>query len=421
MYIKFSRPYHTGKEIEYMKDIFDNHLIESGDGKYTKLVSEFIEKRYGTAKALLTTSCTTALEFAIRLSNLLPGDEVIVPSFTFSSTVNAILLSQGLKVVFADVTEDTLNIDSKDVKKKITKNTKAIMVVHYAGVACDMDAIMKLAKKHKLIVIEDAAQAIESEYKGKPLGTIGDFGCLSFHETKNITCGEGGALLINNHNEKTIQQAEIMREKGTNRSLFLQGIVDKYTWVDIGSSYLPSDMLAAYLYAQLEAVEKITKMRLKVYAFYKKMTASYVEKELITIPHIPSFAKHNAHIFYMLCRSNAERNTILGYLRKEGVGATFHYIPLHSAPQGQKLGYKAEDLPVTEDISGRLLRLPLYPDMTKEELKYIQEKVKEAFALLEDTMETKKDKDFEQHNVPFVSHVVQQVSSFIHLTKRLSA
>ena len=335
MKVKFFKPYITGNEIKYIHDIIKNGKDMSGDGEYTQKVHAWLEKRYKVPKVLLTTSGTTALEMAVRLLNLKAGDEVIVPSFTFSSTANAILMQNGLKAVFADVDANTLNIDPNDIKRNITKHTKALLIVHYAGVACDMDAIMKIAREHKLKVVEDAAQAIESTYKRKQLGTFGDFGCLSFHDTKNITCGEGGALFINTKNVKIIEQAEIIREKGTNRSKFFRGLVDKYTWMDVGSSYLPSDLLAAYLYAQLEKIDKITSLRKKAYNYYLQKLSPFAKKAHIQLPIIPKDAKHNAHIFYILLPTAKKRDDVLTSLRKAGIGASFHYIPLHSSPQGK--------------------------------------------------------------------------------------
>src|SRR3989344_1736797 len=382
MLIKFFKPYISGNELKYIKDLFDNRLDLSGDGKYTKMAQEFLEKKYHVNKVFLTTSGTTALELAVRVLDLKPGDEVIVPSFTFSSTVNAILFSYGVKVVFTEIQKDTLNIDPKDIKRKLNKNTKAIMVVHYAGVACDMDRIMKTAKESNLKVIEDAAQAIESKYKNKYLGTIGDFGCLSFHDTKNATCGEGGALYINTDDKKIIEKAEIIREKGTNRTKFFRGEVDKYTWVDVGSSILPSDILAAFLLAQLESIDEITKKRLKAYNYYKKLLSKYEKHKIFRIPKIPKYAIHNGHIFYVIFSSEKDRNFTMDFLRKNGVQATFHYIPLHSAPQGIRLGYKASDLKITENVSKCVMRFPLYADMAKEEIKYVAKVFEEAMKKL---------------------------------------
>lgn len=377
MYIKFFKPYITKNEIKYIADIIDNNLVISGDGKYTKKINDFLENRYGIKKVLLTTSGTTALEMALKLINLKEGDEVIVPSFTFSSTVNAILLNKGA-VKFAEIEERTLNIDPLDIKKKITKKTKAIVVVHYAGVSCDMNAIMDLAKKNNLKVIEDAAQGINARFKEKYLGTIGDFGCLSFHETKNIVSGEGGALFINKEDKKIFEKAEILREKGTNRSKFFRGEIDKYTWVDVGSSYLPSDLLSAFLYAQLEKVNEITKMRKKIYDFYTEEFSELEKEGILKLPYIPPYATHNAHIFYIVLNNVKSRDFILDYLNKEKVKATFHYMPLHSSPQGEKLGYKRGDFPITERISENLIRLPIYAGMTKEETNFVAKILKRA-------------------------------------------
>lgn len=371
MKVPFNKPYLTGNEIKYITDIFKNSLDTAGDGKYTKLVHAWFEKKYKVKKALLTTSGTTALEMAIKLSDLKNGDEVIAPSFTFSSTINAILIENGVKVRFVDIDPVTLNIDPKEIKKAINKRTKVIMLVHYAGAACNMDEIMKIARKHKLIVIEDAAQAIESTYKGKQLGTIGDFGCLSFHGTKNIISGEGGVLFINKNKKKIIERAEIIREKGTNRSKFLRGVIDKYTWVDVGGSFLPSDILAAVLYAQLEEVKKIIGMRVKAYNYYLKRLASLEKQGLLRLPHYPKGVKHNGHIFYILLNDKKTRDFIMSELRKMDIGASSHYVPLHSAPQGIKMGNKKSDLPVTNSVGDTLLRLPVYSGITINQQDYV--------------------------------------------------
>ncbi len=376
MKVNFYKPLITGNELTYIADIIENNKAMLGDGEYTHKAQAFLAKRYKINKVLLTTSGTTALELALRLCNLKPGDEVIAPSFTFSSSINAVLLLHEVKVVFADIDKKTLNIDPKDVKRKITKKTKAIMVVHYAGVATDMDAIMQIAKKRKIKVIEDAAQGIEAKWKNKYLGTIGDFGCMSFHATKNITMGEGGALFINTKNKQILEQAEVLREKGTNRHKFLRGEVDKYTWVSIGSSYLPSDLLSAFLFAQLEQIESITKQRLSVYNYYYNSLYQYEEEGLIQLPKIPSYATHNGHVFFILCKNTKDRDEVITYLRKNGITAPFHYIPLHSSPQGKKLGYKASDLPITEKASETLLRLPMYSGMPTEEQDYVVHHVK---------------------------------------------
>lgn len=376
MNIPFSRPYITD-ELDYIAELLGNISKGwniSGDGRYTARATKFLETRFEVEKALLTTSCTGALEMATRLLNLSPGDEVISPSFTFSSTVNPILLV-GAKPVFAEIQEDTLNIDPVDIEQKITCKTRAIYVVHYAGVACDMDKIMKIADDHGLYVVEDAAHAVNAKYKDRYLGTIGDLGCYSFHDTKNYVCGEGGALLINNDDKNMVERAEIMREKGTNRSKFFRGEVDKYTWVDIGSSHLPSDILAAFLCSQFEKLDNIQCMRLNIHARYMEAFAPLEEKGIVRLPVVPEYACHNAHLFYMLLDN---RDTIISKLRARGVHATFHYIPLHSAHMGKKLGYREGDFPVTEIVSSRLLRLPLYPGMTGEQIDYVISSVMES-------------------------------------------
>jgi len=369
MQIPFNRPYLTGNELRYMEDVLHSlneggHI--SGDGKYTKLVQDFFQSQFDTRKALMTTSCTSALELATRLLDLKPGDEVLVPSYTFSSTVNPILLV-GAKPVFADIQEDTLNIDPTDIRKKITKNTRAIYPVHYGGVSCAIDEIMEIAQEYNLKVVEDAAQGVNARYKGKYLGTIGDFGCYSFHETKNYVCGEGGALLINSDDPKIIERAEIIREKGTNRSKFHRGEVDKYTWVDVGSSYLPSDLLSAFLYAQLEKLDEIQNMRMNVWNAYYSALKPFEEAGKIRLPIVPDYAEHNAHLFYVLFHDEQTRDRVMIQLKREGIFAVFHYVPLHSSPVGCGLGYRYGDLPVTEDISGRLLRLPMYAGLNENE------------------------------------------------------
>lgn len=373
MNIPFNRPYLTGNELSYIEDVIQSsqsggHM--SGDGKYTKLAQHFFEDRFGARKALLTTSGTSALELAFYLLNLKPGDEVILPSYTFSSTANAIILAGGTPV-FAEISSDTLNIDPEDINNKITNKTRAICPVHYGGVSCAMDEIMEIARTHHLSVVEDAAQGVNATYKGKYLGTIGDFGCFSFHETKNYVCGEGGALLINTDDPKINERAEILREKGTNRSQFFRGEVDKYTWVDIGSSYLLSDILAAFLYAQLEHLDEIQEKRLAVWDAYYEALKPLEDEGRIRLPIVPDYAQHNAHLFYVLFESEIVRNEMMDKLKKQGIHAVFHYIPLHSAPMGQRYGYREGDFPVTEDLSGRLLRLPMYGEISKEELQYI--------------------------------------------------
>lgn len=378
MKIPFSKPYITD-ELDYIADLLDNISNGwniSGDGQYTSKVTKFLETRFEAKKALITTSCTSALEIATRLLNLKPGDEVIVPSFTFSSTVNPVLLS-GARPVFAEIKEDTLNIDPEDIKKRITPKTRAIYVVHYAGVACEMDEIMEIAEDHDLFIVEDAAHAVNAKYKDKYLGTIGHFGCYSFHDTKNYVCGEGGALLINTDDNSMIERAEIIREKGTNRSKFFRGEVDKYTWVDVGSSYLPSDILAAFLYSQFQKMNNIQCRRLEVHRRYMEAFTPLQEKGIIRLPVVPEYASHNAHLFYILIDN---RDTVISKLRELGIHATFHYIPLHSSPMGIKLGYREGDFPVTERVSSQLLRLPLYAGMTGEEIDYVISSVRLAIS-----------------------------------------
>lgn len=365
--VPFNKPSFTGNELEYISNAVSNVHI-SGDGPYTKKCHELLEKRFNAKKVLLTTSCTHALELASILLDLKEGDEVIVPSYTFVSTVNAFML-RGAKPVFIDIREDTKNIDEKLLESKITKKTKAIFPVHYAGIACEMDEIMKIADKHGLYVVEDAAQGVSSKYKGKYLGTIGDLGCYSFHETKNFICGEGGALVIND--ERFIERAEIIREKGTNRSKFFRGEIDKYTWVDIGSSYLPSDVLAAFLYAQLENIDGISMMRKNIYERYYKGFLDFTREELIELPTIPNDCSSNHHMFYLLLNSEVERDNLIQSLKEKGISSVFHYVPLHSSPMGLAFGYKEGDFPVTEDISRRLLRLPFFNTLTSEEQSYI--------------------------------------------------
>lgn len=370
MIIPFNKPYLSGNELEYITNIFHAHRTISGDGLYTKMSSAFLESRFGARKALLTTSCTSALELATHLLNLRPTDEVILPSFTFVSTANPILLA-GARPVFADIRRDTLNIDPDDIRRKITPNTRAIYPVHYAGVACDMDEIIDIAKEHDLAIVEDAAHGVNARYRNKYLGTLGNFGCYSFHETKNYVCGEGGALLINDDDKKVVERAEIIREKGTDRSKFYRGEKDKYTWVDIGSSYLPSDILAAILYAQLEKLEEIQQKRSRVFNAYYNALKPLEKEGHIRLPVIPDYAHPNAHLFYILFNSSATRNFTMDRLKKRGVETVFHYLPLHTAPMGNRLGYHEGDLPVTENVSDRLLRLPMYAGMTDEELDYV--------------------------------------------------
>ena len=362
--ISFNIPPHVGKEVEYMQDAISRNKI-CGDGIYTKKCSEWMEKRFGTKKALLTTSCTTSTELAAYLLNIEPGDEVICPSYTFVSSANPFVL-RGAKIVFVDIRPDTMNIDENKIEAAITSKTKAIVVVHYAGVSCEMDKIMEIANKYHLDVVEDAAQGVMSTYKGKPLGTIGRFGCFSFHETKNYSMGEGGALLV--RDEKDILRAEIIREKGTNRAQFFRGQVDKYTWQDMGSSILPSDILAAYLWAQLEMADEINENRLTSWHKYDEALKPLKEAGLIETPFIPEGCVHNAHMYYIKAKDLEERTALINYLKENDILAVFHYVPLHSSPAGKKFGiFHGEDEYTTKE-SERLLRLPLYYNLKEEDL-----------------------------------------------------
>ena len=380
MDIPFNRPYISAKELEYMRNVLDNvedGATISGDGFYTNKVQNFFKKKFGPKKVLLTTSCTSALELASHLIGLKPGDEVIVPSFTFPSTINPVILA-GAKPVFVDISVDTCNIDIEKIKKQINPRTRAIYPVHYAGVACQMDEINEIAQEHDLKVVEDAAHGVNAKYKNQYLGAIGDFGCYSFHESKNYTCGEGGALLINTDENSLWERAEIIREKGTNRSKFFRGEINKYFWVDIGSSYLPSDILAAFLYAQLEKLDEIQKLRLEVWKAYNDELETFEDEGLLRRPIVPDYVSHNAHLFYILFNSCLQRDQVMKGLRAKGVQAVSHYLPLHLSPMGMGLGYKKGDLPVTESVSERLLRLPVYAGMKENEIKYVLESFRDV-------------------------------------------
>ena len=365
----------TGKEFDYIREaIAAEHIC--GDGMFTKKCNAWIEEKTGTAKALLTTSCTHATEMAALLLDIQPGDEVIMPAYTFVSTANAFVL-RGAVPVFVDIRPDTMNIDETLIEAAITEKTKAIVPVHYAGVACEMDTIMAIAKKHHLAVVEDAAQGVCAWYKGKALGTFGDYGCYSFHETKNFSMGEGGALLI--QKPEAIEDAEILREKGTNRSKFFRGQVDKYTWVNSGSSYLPSDMNAAYLWAQLEAADLINADRMSSWNLYRELLTPLAEEGLLTLPTVPEGCEHNAHMFYIKTAALEERTRLIAFLKEQGIQTVFHYIPLHTAPAGQKFGrFFGEDRYTTKE-SERLLRLPLYYGLKEEQVVYVGEKIKEFY------------------------------------------
>ena len=365
--ISFNVPPFIGTELTYVKEAIDAHKI-CGDGQFTKKCHAFLEDRFGAQKALLTTSGTTALEMATLLCGLKKGDEVLVPSFTFSSTATAIVLT-GATPVFVDIRPDTMNIDETKLEAAITDRTRAIMAVHYAGVACEMDTIMDIAARHGLMVIEDAAQGVMSTYKGRALGTIGDFGCYSFHETKNYSMGEGGALII--RDPENNDAAEILREKGTNRARFFRGQVDKYTWVDYGSSYLPSDMNAAYLWAQLQEADRINDDRLAIWNKYSQAFAPLAEAGRVEVPTIPEGCVHNAHMYYLKLRDLEDRTAFIQYLKDNGIVAVFHYIPLHSAPAGLKFGrFHGEDVYTTRE-SDRLVRLPLYYGLTEADQQHV--------------------------------------------------
>ena len=365
--IPFNIPPYVGTENEYIVDAITSHKI-CGDGPYTKKCQSLLEAQTGSAKVLLTTSGTDALEMAALLCDLKPGDEVILPSYTFSSTANAFALF-GAKLVFVDIRPDTMNIDETLIEAAITEKTKVIVPVHYAGVSCEMDTIMEIASRHGLLVVEDAAQGVMSAYKGKALGAIGHIGCYSFHETKNYSMGEGGAILIND--PRLVERAEIVREKGTNRSNFLRGQVDKYTWVDIGSSYLPSELNAAYLYGQLENAEKINQDRLTSWERYAEGLKCLADSGKIELPVIPTACKHNAHMFYVKAKDLEERTSLQKYLREHEIQTAFHYIPLHSAPAGKKLGRFCGTDKYTTRESERLVRLPMYYKLTSSEMNYV--------------------------------------------------
>ena len=364
MKIDFNRPAIVGKELEYIKDAVDQGML-CGDGKYTKLCSSWMKERFHVNQVFLTTSCTHALEMAAYLCDIHPGDEVIMPSYTFVSTADAFVL-RGAKIVFVDIRPDTMNIDEKLIEQAVTEKTKAIVPVHYAGVACEMDTIMEIARKYDLKVVEDAAQGVEAYYHGKALGTIGDFGCYSFHETKNYTMGEGGALVFQDNSFQ--EKAEILREKGTDRSKFFRGQVDKYRWIDYGSSYLPSEMNAAYLYAQLEECEKINRKRHQIYDYYHRHLAPLEEAGLIERPFVPEGIEHNAHMYYIKVKDLETRT---------GIYSAFHYVPLHSSPAGMKFGrFSGEDVYTTRE-SERLVRLPMFYNLPMSDVEYIVKKILE--------------------------------------------
>jgi dTDP-4-amino-4,6-dideoxygalactose transaminase len=369
--IPFNKPCFEGKELVYIAEAIRNGLI-SGDGKFTERCHAFLEKQLGVPKVLLTTSCTHALEMAAILLNIGTGDEVIVPSFTFVSTVNAFVLHKA-KPVFVDIRPDTLNMDESKLEGLVTSRTKAVVPVHYAGIGCEMDTIMEIANRRGIPVVEDNAHGLFGKYKGRFLGTFGCMATQSFHETKNFTCGEGGALLVND--PQYIERAEIIREKGTNRSRLFRGEVDKYTWVDIGSSYLPSDMLAGFLYAQLEAKDHIQQHRKEIWNFYYTHLKEWAQEHSVKLPTVPEYCEQPYHMFYMIMPSLEERQGLIAHLKSHGILSVFHYLPLHLSDMGVSFGGRRGNCPVTEDMSDRLIRLPFYNDLTREEQEFIVDKI----------------------------------------------
>lgn len=374
--IPFNKPYMTGKELRYISQAHHKGML-AGDGDFTRKCHSWLEENTGCLKALLTHSCTAALDMSAILADIQPGDEVIMPSFTFVSTANAFVLRGGVPV-FVDIRADTLNLDENRIEAAITKKTKAIIPVHYAGVGCEMDAIMDIAQRYGLLVIEDAAQGLMADYRGKALGTLGHLGTISFHETKNLISGEGGALLIND--ERFVERAEIIREKGTNRSQFFRGHVDKYTWVDIGSSYLPGELIAAFLFAQMEEAEDITKRRLAIWQTYHDLLAQLELSGYLRRPIIPDMCIHNAHMYYILVSNLDQRTKLLEFLKEKGIYAVFHYVPLHSSPAGQKFGKVSGELKLTNEVNDRLIRLPIWVGLTLQDIEYICEQVMNFFS-----------------------------------------
>lgn len=377
MRIPFNKPHVTGRELGYIQRAIDSlHL--SGDGDFTKRCQRWLEQHLGAPSVLLTHSCTAALEMAALLCQLEPGDEVIMPSFTFVSTANAFVL-RGAVPVFVDIRPDTLNLDERRIEAAITSRTKAICAVHYAGVGCEMDQILAIAERHHLVVLEDAAQAVQASYRGKQLGSFGSVGAISFHETKNVISGEGGALVVND--AALASRAEILREKGTNRSAFFRGAVDKYTWVDIGSSFLPSEILAAFLWAQLEDADKILSERLALWKLYREAFARAAAREWLMLPTVPVHCQHNAHMFYVLLRSLDQRERVIKHLADRGINAVFHYVPLHSSPAGRRFGRASGSMTVTDAVGDHLLRLPLWVGLPPERLAEIAGLVEEVVAI----------------------------------------
>ena len=375
--IPFNKPHLTGSELKYIERCLAGGKL-SGDGHFSRRCQQYMKERFGAGQVLLTTSGTAALEMAALLCDVQPGDEVILPSFTFVSTANAFVL-RGAKPVFVDIRPDTMNMDENLLEQAITPRTRVVVPVHYAGIACEMDAINAIAARHGLRVVEDAAQGVNATYRGAYLGTLGDFGCYSFHETKNFVCGEGGALL--SKHARDYERAEIIREKGTNRSQFFRGQVDKYTWVDVGSSFLPSEILAAFLLAQLEHTEEITAKRRRVHEYYARALQPLAQHGLATLPSWPDHCGPNYHMFYLVTESLAVRTALIEHLQAAGILAVFHYVPLHTAPMGLSMGYRAGMLPVSESVSDRLVRLPFYADLTEADLDSITAEILSFYSL----------------------------------------
>ncbi len=373
--IPFNRPFIAGKELYYIaKAVAGGHL--AGDGPFARACERFLEASFHARRILLTTSCSSALDMCALLCDIQPEDEIILPSFTFVTSANAFVM-QGGRVRFCDIRPDTLNIDENGIEALIGPKSRVIVPVHYAGVGCEMDAIMEIAARHDLLVVEDAAHAVNATYKGRSLGTIGHLGTFSFHETKNYISGEGGALSVND--EHFLRRAEIIRDKGTNRAAFFRGEVDKYTWVDVGSSFLPSEIIAAFLYAQLEEAEVITRKRLEIFETYERAFTPFFERGILRGPFCPVECRHNAHMFYLLTENGDTRDALIAFLRERNIHAVFHYVPLHLSPMGRRMGYKDGDLPVTEDLSARLLRLPCYFELTREDQNRVIEGVFDFF------------------------------------------
>jgi len=388
--IDFNKTYLSGKENEYITDALQRGSI-CGDGYYTARVSEFLEEKFDLNRVLMTTSATHALEMAAQLIGLKTGDEVIMPSFTFSSTANAVL-KEGARPVFAEIKRNSFNLDPADFESKITSKTKAVIPVHYAGISCEMDLIREIAAKNDIYVIEDAAHAVNSFYNGEPAGGMGDFGCYSFHGSKNFVSGEGGALVINSQQQKLIQKAEVIREKGTNRSRFLRGEIDKYSWVGEGSSYLPSDILMALLFAQLQEIDYITAQRKRVFDYYNQNLKKFLDENFLDLLPVAAAAKKsNYHIYYLKFKNQKIRDFVLKELKARGIEAAFHFQPLHASPMGKKLGYQAEDLQLTNQVASSLLRLPIYPELSRRELDYIIQALEEIFCSLNRQVEEVND------------------------------